>query len=310
QRQPEPADAEAERERHQPGEAEPADVKAEEDRDQGEARVARAPERAAEREVERHERLAGGEHANEGDRVGDDGGVIDEETGDRPRRREDQDAGRGHEPHGEPDGCPAAPFGVVGAPRAQALSDHRCRGGREAEAREEGEREDADADEVRGDGRRSVVRGEHDVEEEADLHEQVLDRRGVADAEHPPDHVGSKPQRVRAEREHEPAPREKREAEARARGEGDGGQTRTGRIIRTATATAVSSDWRSVSSAAPRSPAPTWRATIASAPVPRANITASTAPRIWTPTPTPATAVRPSRPTISMSQRPTNDSME
>jgi len=89
-----------------------------------------------------------------------------------------------------------------------------------------------------------------------------------------------------------------------------GAQARTGRIIRTATATAVSSDWRSVSSAAPRSPAPTWRATIASAPIPRANITASTAPRIWTPTPTAATAVRPSRPTISMSQRPTNDSME
>ena len=44
--------------------------------------------------------------------------------------------------------------------------------------------------------------------------------------------------------------------------------------------------------------------------MPRANITESTAPRICTPTPTPATAVPPSRPTMSMSHSPTNDSIE
>src|SRR5438552_10046346 len=84
----------------------------------------------------------------------------------------------------------------------------------------------------------------------------------------------------------------------------------TGSMMRTATAAPAPSDWRSVSSASARSPAPTWRATIASTPVPSANITVSTAPRICTPTPTPATAVGPRRPTISMSQSPTNDSIE
>ena len=71
-----------------------------------------------------------------------------------------------------------------------------------------------------------MVRGEDDVEEEADLHEEMLDRRGVADPEHPAHHVGPEPERARPEGEHEPAACEQREAERRAGREGDGGGDR------------------------------------------------------------------------------------
>jgi hypothetical protein len=89
-----------------------------------------------------------------------------------------------------------------------------------------------------------------------------------------------------------------------------GAKTRTGTTASADSTAAATIDWRSVSSAACRSPAPTCRATIASAPVPTAKSIESTAPSICTPTPTAATAVAPRRPTISVSQSPTNDSIE
>src|SRR5262245_16431424 len=89
-----------------------------------------------------------------------------------------------------------------------------------------------------------------------------------------------------------------------------GAHAKTGITASVESAAAATIDCRSVSSAARRSAAPTCRATIASAPVPTAKSIESTAPSICTPTPTAATAVAPRRPTISVSQRPTNDSIE
>src|SRR5437667_2340999 len=89
-----------------------------------------------------------------------------------------------------------------------------------------------------------------------------------------------------------------------------GAHARTGTTAGSDRAIAARIDWPRVSSAPRRSLPPTWRATIASVPVPTANMTESTPPRICTPTPTPATERGPRRPTMSMSQSPTKDSIE
>src|SRR5581483_1278788 len=145
--------------------------------------------------------------------------VGDEEPGDRPGREEADDAGRRHEPERESDRGPPAALGVVRSDRAEVLSDERAGRGGEAEPGEKRDREDADADEVRGHRRGPVAGREDDVEEEPDLHEEVLDRRGVADAEHPPDDVRADAVAARAETDHEPSAREEDEAEERARDE-------------------------------------------------------------------------------------------
>ena len=66
---------------------------------------------------------------------------------------------------------------LCGWPRAELLADDRAGGGAEAEAGQERQRQDAHADEVRGDRAGAVARGDAEVEQEADLHEQLLERR-------------------------------------------------------------------------------------------------------------------------------------
>ena len=64
-----------------------------------------------------------------------------------------------------------------------------------------------------------MVRREDDVQKEPDLHEQVLDRRRVADAEHAAHDVEPEPRRPRAQHEDEPSAREEPEPEQCARRE-------------------------------------------------------------------------------------------
>src|SRR5262249_20281781 len=104
--EPEPDDAEPEREGDQVGDAEAADVKAEKAGEERVAGVTGAAERAAEGEVDGHERLRGSEHADEGERIGDDRLVVHEQAGDRAGGREDDDPRSGHHREREPDRRP------------------------------------------------------------------------------------------------------------------------------------------------------------------------------------------------------------
>ena len=84
-----------------------------------------------------------------------------------------------------------------------------------------------------------MVGREDDVEEEADLHQQVLDRGRIADAEHPPDHIDPRRQGPASEREHELPAREERETDHRTARERDGrGDRRPGHPERRQTETA------------------------------------------------------------------------
>jgi hypothetical protein len=180
-----PLDAEAERiQRH--GRAEPHHHHAGQHDEEREARIARAAQRAAERELDRHQRLHRAEQPDEHHREPHHLGIVDQQLGDRPGEHDDGRAEHHHHADRQPHRAPAAALGADGIVRAEVLPDQRRGGDREAEADQEREGQDLHADLV---GRvRGVAVERHDPDEggEAELERRLLEAGGRADAQQAP----------------------------------------------------------------------------------------------------------------------------
>src|SRR5262249_60938512 len=111
---------------------------------------------------------------------------------------------------------PATPLRLLGLSRAEALTHERAGGGREAEAGEERQRKHARADEVGRDRPGTVLRHEDDVDEEAELHQEMLERGGIADAKHARDEPAVEPEPRPPDHEAQAAAGEPREPDGRA----------------------------------------------------------------------------------------------